>query len=309
MSLQNVDENSTIQHIVEANECLQVLLDAKEEKSLQFGPMDLRRCVLVGIGDAALRRKSEKYSQGCFYVMLVERSTKGGVGGRCHVLEFRTNKATRVSKGSMGAEILILNRASEALQRLSLWLAEIFHGCDDAKDLLRTISPFPTQLITDAMDIFQVMQCDRSFTGSDESMSIYLECLREDLVSGRVDELIWVPTASMLCDSGTKVMQDVLANTLMRTGTWIPEEFKVLKRESLSGGTGTKSRLWQEYRTEEEEEVMEEYNDLDEWTAWFSGCQGIFFVGRGCDQQCPSCSGRLANEAEEEEDLDVYWLG
>ena len=87
MSLQNVDEDCTIQHIVEANECLRVLHDENEAKSLQYMPLDLDKCVLVAIGDAALRKKSSKYSQGCFYVMLVERSTRGGVGGKAHVYE------------------------------------------------------------------------------------------------------------------------------------------------------------------------------------------------------------------------------
>ena len=45
---------------------------------------------LVLVADAAMRKKTTKYSQGCFYALLTE--TDGGVGGTSHL---RRGDATR----------------------------------------------------------------------------------------------------------------------------------------------------------------------------------------------------------------------
>ena len=94
----------------------------------------------------------------------------------------------------MGAEVLVLNRCSEALQRFSRWLYEILYGVTTARDLLEIVNPFPTQLVTDAMDVYSTLQCSRPHAGADESLSTYLECLREDLLRGRLEEFLWIPT-------------------------------------------------------------------------------------------------------------------
>ena len=65
-SRQNVDKDAVVQHLVEANKALEVIQDPKATKSLSYKPLDYSKLKLVAIADGALRKKSEKYSQGCF---------------------------------------------------------------------------------------------------------------------------------------------------------------------------------------------------------------------------------------------------
>ena len=71
-SQQNVDKDACVQHLIEANKALEVLHDPEVTKVLTYAPLDERYLKLVGIADGALRKKSEKYSQGCFYVLIQE---------------------------------------------------------------------------------------------------------------------------------------------------------------------------------------------------------------------------------------------
>ena len=112
-SQQNVDKDACVEHLIEANKALEVLHDPKIVKVLTYAPLDGRYLKLVGVADGALRKKSEKYSQGCFYI-LIQEVLEGDIGGRCWIVEFRTKRATRVSNSSMSAEVLILVRCSEA---------------------------------------------------------------------------------------------------------------------------------------------------------------------------------------------------
>ena len=89
---------------------------------------------------------------------------------------------------------------------------------DSARDLLSLKNPVPVQLVSDAHDIFATLQCSRPYQGADESLTSYMECLREDLLTGAVDEFLWVPPTSMLADGGSKAMDDKLAQALLRDG-------------------------------------------------------------------------------------------
>ena len=65
---------------------------------------------------------------------------KGHAGGQRWIIEFRSKLATRVSKSSMGVEVLVLNRCSEVLQGISRWLYAILYGVTLARDLLDRFS-------------------------------------------------------------------------------------------------------------------------------------------------------------------------
>ena len=122
------------------------------------------------------------------------------------------------------------------MQRTYFWLHEILYGLEEARDLLSLENPFPTQLITDAMDVFQTLQCSRPYMGAGESLCTYLECLREDMLQGKLEEFCWVPTGSMLADGGSKILpKDELAQRLLQTGAWKPTEYKLLVRSSMDG--------------------------------------------------------------------------
>ena len=204
----------------------------------------------------------------------------------------------------------MLNRCSEALQRISRWLYEILYGVTSARDLLDIAKPFPVQLVTDALDVYSTLQCSRPYAGADESLSAYLECLREDLLQGRLEEFLWVPTDSMLADGGSKVMQDLLAAKLLSTGIWKPREHKVLLRENMDGAdTIDRQRRRQRavYEDEEEDWYESQAPNPDAWTAWYAGCSEVGKVGCGCEGTCPVCINTVY-ECEEDRLPLTYWL-
>jgi hypothetical protein len=212
------------------------------------------------------------------------------------VLDFKSKRATRVSKSSMGAEVLILVRASEALQKVASWIHEIWFGVDHARDFLDAPNPVPCQLITDANDVWLTMHCTKPYSGADDSLASYLECLREDLLQGKLDEFLWCATGDMLADGGTKDMPDVLATTLLRLGGWWPNEYKVLERRSIDGSdTVDRMRRLQAiglrdpdpFGEDDDEESTPQ--DPSDPFAWYYGCTSWSIAGCGCNGECPVC--------------------
>jgi hypothetical protein len=305
-SQQNVDKDACVQHLVEANEALKVLQDPNVTKTISYEPLQLDKLKLIAIADGAIRKKNSKYSQGCYYILLVE-VLEGHTGGRCHVLQFKSNRATRVSKSSMSAEVLVLVRAAEALTRVAAWLSEIWYGADDARSLIGVKNPVPCQLVTDAFDVFQTLQCSRPYTGADESLAVYLESLREDLLQGRVDEFAWIPTLSMLADGGSKPMADILAQALLRDRFWYPSEYKILLRENMDGAASIDRIRDLDEDDKESGEPLWESDGTTDAFAWFYGCVGIERVAQGCMGSCPWCT-QSHYQTERDRVPDVYWV-
>ncbi len=65
------------------------------------------------------RKKQDKYAQICVHVYLMEVIPPAELGGRLHVYEVRSKKASRVRNSSLRSEILGQCRGSEIGQRFS----------------------------------------------------------------------------------------------------------------------------------------------------------------------------------------------
>jgi len=210
----------------------------------------------------------------------------------------------------MAAEILSLNRAAEAVTRIAAWLHEVWYGVEDARELIGVANPLPCQLVSDAHDILSTLQCSRPYAGADESLSVYLEALREDLLQARLNEFAWIPTTSMLADGGSKVMPDVLAQSLLREKGWWPEEYKILFRSGMDGAASVDRE--HERDVEDEDackplwEVAAPLDSNVDTFAWFFGCTGMGNVSQGCHSTCPICTGSHYENAGDEVP-DVYW--
>ena len=141
---------------------------------------------------------------------------------------------------------------------------DILYGVTTARDLLEIVNPFPRQLVTDAMNVYSTLQCSRPYAGADESLRTYLECLHEDLLRGRLEEFLWIPTDPMLADGGSKVMPDVLAAGLLATGSWFPQEHKTLLRENMDGADTIDRQ-----RRRQHQAYADDDTDDDHWD-WYS---------------------------------------
>ena len=120
MSQQNVNGDWCVAHLDEANRALQDIQDPDRYKCLTYRPLYEDYLKLVVVADAAMRKKESKYAQLCNHVYLQEVFPPAQLGGRIHVIDYRSKKATRVSNySSMKAELLGQNRGSELAQRYS----------------------------------------------------------------------------------------------------------------------------------------------------------------------------------------------
>ena len=100
--------------------------------------------------------------------------------------------------------------------------------------------------------------------GSDESVTTYLESLREDLRGGRISEFFWVPTTEMTADGGTKAVTDELMCKIMREGGWWPSEYKVIRRGHRGVITGSSAELDSFARATEEDAEDAQQRDGDD---------------------------------------------
>jgi hypothetical protein len=225
ISQQNI-ATATVRDLKFSNMCIRELKREDSPGTLYYPQLgsQLKVCVVV---DSSHRSNSSLHPQGAYMILLCERNAARDVGGRCHVLEFSTKKSTRIARSSFAAETLAANRGSEVGVKLAGWLREVEEGAEDVRTHMLLPSLLPVQLVTDAHDLWATLQCDKPYRGADQSCTLYVEALKEDLAHARLHEICWIPTKSMLVDSMTKHMPDVLITQLMRTGVWTPTESKV----------------------------------------------------------------------------------
>ena len=223
----------------------------------------------------------------------------------------------------MKAELLSQCRGAELAQKYSAWFHELYYGVESAWELIDARAPFPVALVGDADDIFLTLQCDKPYTGSDDSVSSYLEALRGDVKEGRISEYFWVPTLSMTADGGTKAKTDDLMAQVMHDGAWFPSEYKVLTRSPEGSGMVTSSSTgnawggddaWQSAGSSSSSSTAGAADWLDNagatdgfHAAWSGEATSVHFLGEGCGGRCPCCRG--GEMLAEMEARIVYWLG
>lgn len=291
LSQQNVHSETDVSCLEAVNTALENMQNPKRYKRLQFPPLNPHKLKLVLVSDAGLRSRNTKYSQWCFWVLLMETDN---LGGPIHILEFRSKRGTRVSKSSMAAEILALCRASESGQRIGAWLSKIWYGSSGAAELLQRPMPIPVVLYTDADDCWLALRCSKPYAGADESLCLYLESLREDLIAHRLEQLAWVPTDQMTVDGGTKLKDDWLADQVMREGGWWPDRYKMLLRTGMEGA---------DYHDRKQADAFDWYFSCE--------CMGTVFLTQGCGDLCRLCNSSDAVHEDDEDwerDPDIYWV-
>lgn len=217
----------TGESLATANKALKLLQEDNENCRLWFPPLKSDQLKLCVITDSSWKNIRQTYSQNAYTVLSCERWEDGDVGGVGHDLEDKSGAATRVAKSSMGAETLGATAGAEAGHRVMKTLDEAWNGAESAAELRDRPYPIPLQLVGDAKDIFDTLKCEKAYTGADGSMAFYIAALREDLRHGRVNELVWVETGSMLCDAMTKMMRDTLFRLYYATGCWTPGEYLI----------------------------------------------------------------------------------
>ena len=85
--------------------------------------------------------------------------------------------------------------------------------------------------LVDCRGLFETLTCPAVGSLLDQGMIIYLMATREAFADGPLSQIGWIPTFSCLVDAQTKPMEDVLRRHFYLTGTWVPTEVMLCRRE------------------------------------------------------------------------------
>ena len=117
-----------------------------------------------------------------------------------------------------------------------------------------------------------------------------------------------MPTISMLADGGSKVMDDKLAQALLRDCGWWPEEYKLLKRATMDGAELIDRRRRTAEETADEDQAEFGVSLAGDTFSWFYGCSGLLVAGGGCGGTCPWCTESHYDDPERKSFLS-FWTG
>ena len=137
-SQQNSGKDANIRDLKFANRIIKEMRDHDGPHELWYPRFGKGSLKITGVFDASTGRSVEqRYGQLAYVILLGPRHSARDVGCEmCHVPEFSTKKAKRVTKSSFSGEVQAAVRCSEALHRISLWLYEIEHGAASVSELM-----------------------------------------------------------------------------------------------------------------------------------------------------------------------------
>jgi hypothetical protein len=179
---------------------------------------------LLLLSDSAFANLSSKHSQGGFILMLCEISEEGQIGGPVHIIDFSSQRSTRVARSTFAAELLSATRGLERAELMLGWVTEIFQGVMNPRDALERESMIPLFAGIDAKGLFDCLAAREMGKLTDKSMLLYALAYREALHTGMIEFLFWIPTESMLADELTKFKSEVGQDwlELYDHGYWYP---------------------------------------------------------------------------------------
>lgn len=76
-----------------------------------------------------------------------------------------------------------MNRGSEVAQRRIRWLREIEEGAEDMRSSIDAPNIIELEIVTDCRDLYDTVPCKRPYAGSDQSVTMYVESIKHDILS------------------------------------------------------------------------------------------------------------------------------
>ena len=185
------------------------------------------------------------------HILLTLCENGNSVGGYSHVLEVGSRRSTRVAKSTWAAELLAAIQVSERGQAIAGWLREIFQGVNSS-DLLEAARQMnletvvTTQLVTDCRGLFDSVVAMTPGKLLDKGMVLWITWLREAFHKGWLQEVAWVPTESMLCDAGTKWLENpaLIWMQMYQHGYWAPYHIPKLDADFVLATGDGRVRLY-----------------------------------------------------------------
>jgi hypothetical protein len=234
----DADGNSpTWEALRKANDVVEFLKSTSKDHFLWYPRMGMEEkspdssdwCSWLGlcvVSDSAFANLSTKHSQGGFVILLCWLTDENQVGGFSHVLDFSSQRSTRVARSTYAAELLALVKALERAELLLDWLSEMWYGLpeDGIRGQINRGPMMKMSAVVDAKGLFDSLSAIDMGKLTDKTMLLYALSVRELLKIGLVLQLVWIPTEAMLADDLTKEMEPSGNwQVLYRTGWWTPQ--------------------------------------------------------------------------------------
>jgi hypothetical protein len=202
------------------NEAIKVLNLMKEEVHRGHGRLWYRHIpekelAVFTFFDASLGKEEQGRSQlGSIHFVGSAKASQGPAPAS--VVDFTTNKSTRVVRSSMSAEALSLCTAADRHLYLRLILQMLLTGVQEIAPTWRQHLKIPGSVITDAKSLFDHLVTTGQIPTERQTLLDLLVC--KDLVENNVVLMRWVPTYRQFADFLTKMMAPVLWAEFMRSG-------------------------------------------------------------------------------------------
>ena len=161
----------------------------------------------VSYFDASLGKEADGKSQlGAIHFVTTEKARQRPT--LAAVVEYATNKSSRVVRSSMAAESASLSLCVDRHLYGRLVFDMLLTGIRDLKDDWRTTMSVPGGIVTDARSLYDHMGSSGQIPTERQTMLDIL--VAKDHLESRAYELFWVPTHKQYADGLTKKMKNAL---------------------------------------------------------------------------------------------------
>lgn len=196
---------ATVLDFKEALKALETMkLEAEQGRArLWYRQVPEKELAVFSFFDASLGKEDLGRSQlGSIHFVGSKRASQGPAPAS--VVEFVTNKSTRVVRSSMAAEALSLCLAADRHLYIRLILQMLLTGCQEVAMQWRQKLNIPGSLITDAKSLFDHLTTTGQIPTERQTLLDLLTA--KDLVENKVVDMRWVPTYKQHADYLTKLM-------------------------------------------------------------------------------------------------------
>ena len=189
---------------------------ASSKFSLNLKPMDLDKCGLVTVSDAALGNVSPDgsigedalsrvLSQAAYAILIADENMLAGKEGNFCLIDSRRNRLARVCRSTFAAELMSAEEALDCGEFCRGMFAETRGYSVDRPNVEASNNAIPMILVVDAKDLFDKSTSDTPSYGGQKSLAFTISWIRSQLRRPNV-EIKWTATQNMLIDCGTKEM-------------------------------------------------------------------------------------------------------
>ena len=206
---------ATHEHVKEANTLLQDLHTSARNGEAQLTYRALHgEPLFVTYFDAALGKKDGVAQSGEIHLLTDTQAISEK--RMSNILEFHSNKISRVVRSSMAAESCALTRGADHQLYNRLLYDALRFGKVKTDGSWRDTLRVPGILVTDARALYD--HCHTTGHMAQERQTALDLLMSKRMIEEKLMSLRWVPTFKQLADSLTKNMKDILLRQLKRDG-------------------------------------------------------------------------------------------